>query len=348
MATINTQLPQWYIEQLPTQQSLAQMESQISANLLHGIQARQRNRQLAIQESEEQRAQELFPLQMEANRNKLKMQSIELSDAMRQQQDAVQAREAGSQLTQFVRQALIGGTAADDQTLAGALDILGRYPSSAQYPVVQTALKELQAARALKSAQQELEAKQSFQRETFDVEEAGRLERARIMSESREAVAETSAAARIESAELSAQSRIQSAQQRASNWGNHARFTEFNAAIQRARTTALSDEDFALKVEDAERRYAPAGMPPGGITPQPVAPTGADLWQKYLQQRKEQPSGEEPKPAAIKPRASIRRLNPRSGRLETVETDDVEGAKAELTRLAGAYNKLLTSISRYG
>lgn len=196
---LNTDFPDYLARQLPDQQSNAQLNHQVSANLLHGMQNRQRqrdqdqqdkqlsqrDRQIDLQERDQVLQEMLAPIQRQSFQNKLKMQSLEIADAMRQEKEMVEARQAASLLSSHVKRSLAGGIAGENATMAQALDILSRYPSAAQYPGVQMALKELQAARVLKNAQRELEEKRDFDAQKFVALEEGRTERAEIAANQR-------------------------------------------------------------------------------------------------------------------------------------------------------------------
>lgn len=188
---LNTDFPDYLARQLPDQQSNAQLNQQVSANLLHGMQNKQRqrdqdqqdrqisqrDRQIDLQERDQALQEMLAPIQYQSFQNKLKLQSIEIADAIRMEKERVESREAASVLAGYTSRALKAGIGGSPKALAGAYDILKRYPAAFEHPEVKSLLGQLAAARQLQVLQDKEEANAELRIQLESMRQEGQTER---------------------------------------------------------------------------------------------------------------------------------------------------------------------------
>lgn len=150
MPDINAQLPDYLTRTLPTQASSLAQDQVVSANLLHGVQSRQRQQQIDMQQQEQNA---MLPIRAKYMENQTKLQALSIQQGLQQQQDELDTAEAVNKMGDYLQGAFRVGNAGDPIVEAGLLNILKRYPRAQKTPAFAQLWESLQSAKAIDAAE---------------------------------------------------------------------------------------------------------------------------------------------------------------------------------------------------
>lgn len=226
-----------------------------------GYQGAQRQREL---DEEKRQFDAMLPLNQKLKEQELAINSINITNALRNQQEKIASEKAFSKLAELMASHKLAGIAGTDASEARLWQTIANNPEFYVHDKARDFLMEMRASKTSREKADQLEESAINRAAIVAEQQEAQTLRKKMEIEGRKDVAETRSQADIDKANIAAKAKVDVATIAASKWKDHSRFAAFKDAsksIALSIDPAKEPEKWADAIGKAYNEILPSGEP---------------------------------------------------------------------------------------